>query len=168
LDKDTSGLMLVAKSRTAQTALQRLASDDAIEKEYLAIVAGKPPAAGLIDLAIDRDPWDARRVTVRDRGGVPSVTRFRRLRSVAVASDRHLSLLRCRLITGRTHQIRVHLAAKGWPIVGDAIYGIRHPDIQRQALHAWRVAFRHPVSEIEIDVTAPPPEDMAALLRAFE
>jgi 23S rRNA pseudouridine1911/1915/1917 synthase len=168
LDKDTSGLVLVAKTRAIQTALQRLSSDNAIDKEYLAIVAGKPPAAGLIDLAIDRDPWDARRVTVRDRGGVPSVTRFKRLRAVAIASDRYLSLVRCRLITGRTHQIRVHLAARGWPVVGDAAYGVRHPDIKRQALHAWRLAFRHPVSEVAIDVTAPPPEDMAALLRAFE
>ena len=84
---------------------------------------GKPPARGTIDLALDRDPWDARRVTVRDRGGMPSVTRFERLRTIVVGPGRQISLVRCRLITGRTHQIRVHLAAKGWPIVGDPVYG---------------------------------------------
>ncbi len=169
LDKDTSGLVLVAKTRTMHAALQRLATANGIDKEYLAIVAGKPPAAGLIDLAIDRDPWDARRVTVRDRGGVPSVTKFKRLRSVNIAPERYLSLLRCRLITGRTHQIRVHLAAKGWPIVGDATYGVKHEGIQRQALHAWRVAFRHPSSDEQVDVTAPPPEAICgAVTLAFE
>ena len=171
LDKGTSGLVLVAKSKSAFRALQQLANADGIEKEYLAIVAGKPPAKGTIDLALDRDPWDARRVTVRDRGGMPSVTKFERLRAVAVGQvgpAQHLSLVRCRLITGRTHQIRVHLAAKGWPIVGDGVYGVKWNGIERQALHAWRLAFQHPSAAAAIDVTAPPPPDMAALLRLFE
>jgi 23S rRNA pseudouridine1911/1915/1917 synthase len=168
LDKGTSGVVLVAKNKTTHTALQRLSNDDGITKEYLAIVAGKPPARGTIDLALDRDPWDARRVTVRDRGGVPSVTRFRRVRSVEVAPGRILSLVVCQLVTGRMHQIRVHLAAKGWPIVGDLTYGVKVPDLDRQALHASRIAFCHAQTGARVDVTAPPPEDMAALLRLFD
>jgi 23S rRNA pseudouridine1911/1915/1917 synthase len=190
LDRGTSGLVLVAKNKAAFAALQRLAHANAIEKDYLAIVAGKPPAKGTIDLALDRDPWDSRRVTVRDRGGVPSVTVFERLRSVGVGQVGRagqvgqvnalpapsarpappapvLSLVRCRLITGRMHQIRVHLAAKGWPIVGDATYGVKVQGLERQALHAWRLAFQHPTTGAAIDVTAPPPPDMEALVQAF-
>lgn len=168
LDKGTSGLVLVAKHKAMHSALQRLSHDDAIDKEYLAIVAGKPPARGTIDLALDRDPWDTRRVTVRDRGGVPSVTKFVRVRVVAVAPDRYLTLVRCRLITGRMHQIRVHLAARGWPIVGDATYGVKMTGLERQALHAWRLTFSHPSSGNHVEVTAPPPADMAAVLDRFD
>jgi 23S rRNA pseudouridine1911/1915/1917 synthase len=168
LDKGTSGLVLVAKRKAVHTALQQLSHENAIEKEYLAIVAGKPPARGTIDLALDRDPWDTRRVTVRDRGGVPSITRFTRVRHAAIGPDRHLSLVRCRLITGRMHQIRVHLAAKGWPIVGDSTYGVKMAGIDRQALHAWLLAFTHPSTGDRVDVSAPPPPDMAALLERFD
>ena len=179
LDKDTSGLVIVAKSREVQAALQRLGDRNLIEKDYLAIVAGKPPARGTIDLALDRDPWDARRVTVRDRGGVPSVTTFQRVRTLTIGQDRHVSLVQCRLITGRTHQIRVHLAAKGWPIIGDAVYGSGrrtlhasrlppHVAMARQALHAWRVAFPHPSSGESLVVTADLPADMQAVLDAAQ
>ena len=177
LDKGTSGLLLVAKSPEVQTALQRLGDRNEIEKDYLAIVAGRPPVKGTMDLALDRDPWDRRRVTVRDRGGVPSVTRFERLRSVAIAPEQWLSLVRCRLVTGRMHQIRVHLAAKGWPIVGDPMYGVTGlkpgpsriigPDqltLKRQALHAWRLGFPHPVTATRIELTAPIPADLQHLL----
>ena len=174
LDKDTSGVVLVAKAGEVQTALQRLGDRNQIEKDYLAIVTGRPPVKGTIDVALDRDPWDRRRVTVRDRGGVPSVTRFARVRSVETAPDQPVSLLKCRLVTGRMHQIRVHLAAKGWPIVGDATYGgpqFGRPRFDtpptRQALHAWRLAFTHPVSADRIDVTAPIPADMQQLLSVF-
>jgi 23S rRNA pseudouridine1911/1915/1917 synthase len=164
LDKDTSGLVLVAKSRAAHSALQRLGERQRIEKDYLAIVQGRPPARGTIDLALDRDPWDARRVTVRDRGGMRSVTAFTRVKSVRVAPRDVRSLVRCRLITGRTHQIRVHLAAKGWPILGDAVYGVKSPHIARQALHAWRLALPHLSTGADLELTAPLPPDMAALL----
>jgi 23S rRNA pseudouridine1911/1915/1917 synthase len=178
LDKGTSGLVLVAKSRAIHLALQRLNERNRMEKDYLAIVFGQPHARGTIDLALDRDPWDARRVTVRDRGGVPSVTVFERLRSIEIAPERTVSLVRCRLVTGRTHQIRVHLAAKGWPILGDAVYGTARkgsleqvPDglaIGRQALHAWRLLFPHPRHERTIDVSADLPADMQAVLAAAE
>lgn len=176
LDKGTSGLVLVAKSKAAQTALQRSGERNEIEKDYLAIVFGRPPGRGSIDLALDRDPWDRRRVTVRDRGGVPSVTRFERLQAAQIAPGRWQALVRCRLVTGRMHQIRVHLAAKGWPIVGDPVYRGQarrslalpgdpaQPTLHRQALHAWRLAFTHPVSAARVEVTAPIPADLQRLV----
>ena len=119
LDKLTSGIVLVTKRPAVYVLLQRAMAANRIDKDYLAIVCGRPtPPRGTIDLALDRDPWDRRRVTVTDRGGQPSVTKYERL-----ATTGTFSTVRCRLITGRTHQIRVHLAAKRWPIVGDATYG---------------------------------------------
>lgn len=166
LDKQTSGLVLVSKHPTVQAVLQRAAAALRIRKEYLAIVWGKPtPQRGTIDLALDRDPWDRRRVTVTDRGGQPAVTKYERMatspRDSASAAQR-FSLVRCQLITGRTHQIRVHLAAKGWPIVGDAVYGRPHA-FPRQALHAWRLTFPHPITRREVTIVAPLPEDMRQL-----
>jgi 23S rRNA pseudouridine1911/1915/1917 synthase len=173
LDKLTSGLVIVTKRPEIHAALQRAMSARRIDKDYLAIVWGKPsPPRGTIDLALDRDPWDRRRITVTDRGGQPSVTRYERLKT-----NTAFSIVRCRLITGRTHQIRVHLSAKGWPIVGDAVYGqktghqaIRPSGCQeiarsfpRQALHAWRTAFRQPRTGRELTIEAPLPEDMQAL-----
>ena len=158
LDKNTSGLVLITKRSAVYVALQRAMAANRIEKDYLAIVAGKPsPPRGTIDLALDRDPWDRRRVTVTDRGGQPSVTKYER-----IATTQAHSSVRCRLITGRTHQIRVHLAAKGWPIVGDATYG-KAAGFPRQALHAWRLRFRHPVTAKEMSLEAPIPADMREL-----
>jgi 23S rRNA pseudouridine1911/1915/1917 synthase len=173
LDKDTSGLVLVAKSGATHAALQRISAANGIEKDYLAIVTGKPPSKGTIDLALDRDPWDRRRVTVRDRGGMPSVTKFERLRTAAFDGGNYLSLVSCRLITGRMHQIRVHLAAKGWPIVGDRVYTARITSrplsvgIARQALHARRISFIHPSNDTRIDVTAPLSNDMQQLVDLY-
>ena len=167
LDKGTSGLVLVAKHKSVHAALQRLSNSHGIDKDYLAIVFGKPPARGTIDLGLDRDPWDRRRVTVRDRGGVNAVTQFERVRAVASGADAFMSLVRCRLVTGRMHQIRVHLSAKGWPIAGDATYGRKVAGMTRQALHAWRVAFTHPASGVRVDATAPVPADMERLLMLF-
>jgi 23S rRNA pseudouridine1911/1915/1917 synthase len=161
LDKLTSGIVLVTKRSTVYAALQRAMVANRIDKDYLAIVCGKPsPPRGTINLALDRDPWDRRRVTVTDRGGQPSVTKYERL-----ATTGAFSTVRCRLITGRTHQIRVHLAAKRWPIVGDPIYGSKTDIVKfpRQALHAWRLAFRHPTTGKELSIEAPIPGDMRAL-----
>lgn len=164
LDKDTSGLVLVAKSSGVQRTLQGAMQRNDVEKDYLAIVAGKPvPSRGTIDLALDRDPWDRRRVMVRDRGGQPSVTRYHRLSTTV---DAKCSLVRCRLITGRTHQIRVHLASKGWPIIGDRVYGVGDLRIGRQALHAWRLSFEHPRRSERLTLVAPVPEDMARVMAA--
>src|SRR6185436_7116339 len=178
LDKLTSGLIIVTKRSQIHGALQRAMAARRVDKDYLAIVRGKPsPQRGTIDLALDRDPWDRRRVTVTDRGGQPSITRYER-----VSTANGFSLVRCRLITGRTHQIRVHLAARHWPIVGDATYGSKstrlkpdttHPELDsvakfpRQALHSWRLAFRQPRTGRELMIEAPLPEDMSALAAAI-
>jgi 23S rRNA pseudouridine1911/1915/1917 synthase len=164
LDKFTSGAVLIATRPAVFSALQRAMRAHRIDKDYLAIVHGRPsPARGTIDAALDRDPWDRRRVAVTDRGGQPAVTRYERL---GVGSGARCSLVRCRLVTGRMHQIRVHLASKGWPIVGDATYGrgaagaIAFP---RQALHAWRISLAHPLTGATVEVTAPLPPDMKDL-----
>ena len=179
LDKHTSGVVLVTKRPAVHAALQRSMDARQVDKDYLAVVWGKPtPMRGTIDLALDRDPWDRRRITVTDRGGQPSVTRYER-----IATSSGFSLVRCRLITGRTHQIRVHLHAKGWPIVGDAAYGLRPGagrgdaadlgvtraikaanGFGRQALHAWRLAFRHPATGEALAIVAPLPDDMRGLI----
>lgn len=171
LDKLTSGLVLVTKRSEIYAALQRAMQARRIDKDYLAIVRGKPSARGTIDLALDRDPWDRRRITVTDRGGQPSITKYERL-----STSSGFSLLRCRLITGRTHQIRVHLAARDWPIVGDATYGPQSSPASpadaatafpRQALHSWRMSFRQPRTGRELVIEAPMPEDMRALAAAI-
>jgi 23S rRNA pseudouridine1911/1915/1917 synthase len=176
LDKLTSGIVLVTKRSGVHASLQRAMAANRIDKDYLAIVHGKPsPMRGTIDLALDRDPWDRRRVTVTDRGGQPSVTKYERLATTGTCS-----VVRCRLITGRTHQIRVHLAAKGWSIVGDAVYrDVRlkadttrrvadpTPPFPRQALHAWRLRFAHPRTGAELRLEAPIPDDMRTLAAAL-
>ncbi len=166
LDKMTSGVIVVAKRREVVVRLQGEMRAERIEKDYLALVHGHAtPRRGTIDLALDRDPWDRRKVTVTDRGGQRAVTHYERLAS---DGERH-SLLRCRLITGRMHQIRVHLAAKGWPLVGDSVYGRAGatPTFPRQALHAWRVAFTHPVTGERLDIVAPIPDDLQRLLESL-
>lgn len=178
LDKDTSGLLLVAKSGAVQTALQ--GDRVRLVKEYLAVVWGRPaPAYGVITHRLGRDALDRRRVVAVDSGAAAE-TRYRVLdRSRGAA--RGLSLVSCELVTGRTHQLRVHLAAQGWPIVGDPIYG--HPPrrrllavavdraaraFPRQALHAWRLAFTHPDTGRRLRFEAPVPPDMAAVMVVAE
>jgi 23S rRNA pseudouridine1911/1915/1917 synthase len=174
LDKLTSGAVLVAKTTEAHARLQRALSSVFSEKSYLAIVHGRvSPVNGTIDLPLQRDPADRRRVVIARGEGLRSVTRYERLDQVVEAGVA-LATVRCRLETGRMHQLRVHLSARGWPIVGDAKYGGDgrertrgdHPAaaFPRQALHAWRLRFRHPFSSEEIDVTAPIPVDIARLI----
>lgn len=178
LDKDTTGAVVVAKAPAVHAALARAASRGAIEKDYLAIVFGKPARRRWrIRLPLGRDPLDRRRVVVC-ADGRESVTEVERL-AVSRGPQRGLALLRCRLVTGRTHQVRVHLQACGLPLVGDPVYGearwgaVKDEGLasalrtfRRQALHAWRVAFRHPENGAPVEVIAPLPDDMAALLAA--
>ena len=180
LDKWTSGLLLVAKTAVVHAALQRTLADRGSIKEYLALVYGDVrPERGQISLRLSRDRVDRRRVAASTSTGAFSLTTYERVAAIE-APDTTLSLLRCRLGTGRTHQIRVHLAARGWPIVGDPMYGeprwgaVADPTVSvalaafpRQALHASRVAFQHPVTGERIDVESPPPDDMRRILEAL-
>lgn len=179
LDKLTSGLVLVARSPRAHAALQRALASPASDKDYLAVVYGRVPGTrGTIDLRLARDVEDRRRVVASSARGAASLTRYERLSRVA-APRAGLALVRCRLTTGRMHQIRVHLAARGWPVVGDPVYGeprwtrVSDPALAaalrafpRQALHAWRVGFPHPMTGARVVVEAPVPADMAGLLHA--
>jgi 23S rRNA pseudouridine1911/1915/1917 synthase len=161
LDKDTSGLVVVALSSGTHAALQRYAAAGDVRKEYLAVVDAAPsPRSGRITLALARDPNDRRRV-VATPGGAPSETQYE-----VVASSPGRSLVRCELVTGRTHQIRVHLSSKGWPITGDRLYGGAPEAIGRQALHAWRVTMPHPATGVPLSIEAPLPEDINALLQS--
>jgi 23S rRNA pseudouridine1911/1915/1917 synthase len=160
LDKDTSGLVVMALTPAVHAALQRDQTAGRISKAYLAVVQGSPdPARGSIVLPLGRDVIDRRRVVVTDTGA-PSETRYETL---AVLPDGR-SLLRCELVTGRTHQIRVHLASRGWPILGDALYGVAHATLARQALHAWRVQLLHPITRLPIEFHAAVPGDMRPLI----
>ena len=156
LDKDTSGVMVVAKTQLANTALTAAFAARDLDRAYLALVWGLPnPLAGEIEGAIGRDRRDRKRMAVVTRNGKPALTRYRTLRTWQAA----VALLECRLATGRTHQIRVHLASRGNPVVGDPLYLRRVPaaartlpepvrhrllDFPRQALHAARLGFAHP------------------------
>jgi len=157
LDKDTSGVVLVALSPGAHARIQRDSRAGRVTKQYLAVVCGAPrPPEGIIALPLRHDPADRRRIVTAE-DGAPSQTRYR-----VVSSGDAYSLVQCELMTGRTHQIRVHLAARGWPIVGDRTYGAPDPLIDRQALHAWRVALPHRAGEHRV-IEAPLPADMQRL-----
>jgi 23S rRNA pseudouridine1911/1915/1917 synthase len=176
LDRETSGVLLVAKTQAVHGGLARTLRGPNARKEYLAVVYGRTPAAkGRVELKILCDPEDrTRRITSKEEGQA-SVTLWERL----AEADGPLTLLRCRLMTGRTHQIRVHLESQGLPIVGDPVYGEPRwkgiadadraaacRDFPRQALHAWHLAFVHPVTREPLEIFAPPPADLQGLLEA--
>ncbi len=176
LDRDTSGVMVVAKTEQALATLSAAFAARDIERAYVALVWGLPnPPAGEIEGAIGRDPRDRKRMALVTRGGKPALTRYRTLGVFHAA----ISLLECRLATGRTHQIRVHLSAGGHPVVGDPVYLRRIPaasrsvpeparslllDFPRQALHAAMLGFRHPASGAELRFESPLPADLKSLL----
>ncbi|HUR36012.1 MAG TPA: RluA family pseudouridine synthase [Vicinamibacterales bacterium] len=179
LDKLTSGALIVAKSGDAHARLQRVLASALSEKSYLAVVYGPvDPDRGTIELRLRRHPDDRRRVIATPRDGAVSVTRFERLAEIDCAGCT-VTLVRCQLLTGRMHQVRVHMAARGWPLVGDAKYGeprwercrdaelrSRLETFPRQALHAWRLSFVHPFTMERIAVVAPVPQDVRELMAA--
>ncbi len=184
IDKDTSGLLVVAKSDIAHRSLAEQFAEHAIERRYLALVHGVPdPAeprlAGLAGIAwepggvlritgnIGRHPGDRKRMAVLSAAGKPAVTRARVLERFPTAA-----FVECRLETGRTHQIRVHMAFAGHPLVGDAVYGRRKAEgalagFPRQALHAASLGFRHPATGAAVRFESGLPADMEALLAAL-
>src|SRR5690606_38198903 len=173
LDKDTSGVMVVARTLQAQSALVAQLSARAVHRQYLAVVVGALVSGGTVDAPIDRNPRDRLRMAVREDGR--EATTHYRLQE----RFRAHTALECRLETGRTHQIRVHMAHLKHPIVGDALYGgaLKLPraaldslvdalrGFRRQALHAQVLEFVHPATGEPLRCEAPVPEDMQALIR---
>ena len=174
IDKDTSGLLVVAKSDAAHEGLARQFADHSIERAYSAVVAGHPvPLAGTVRGAIARSTTNRKKmalVDARDEGrrGKHAVTHYRTLEQLDSAA-----LVECRLETGRTHQVRVHMASIGHPLLGDPVYGRSFPRLrpilsrlgfQRQALHARELGFIHPVSNENMHFTSPLPADLGALI----
>ena len=160
LDKDTSGLLVVARSEEAHRRLANLVRRRELERTYLALVAGRPRSrAGRIEAPIGRDRADATRISLDADTPRAAVTHFELDR----LWPRH-ALLRVRLETGRMHQIRVHLEAIELPVVGDPVYGVPDPALGRQFLHAARLAFPHPLTGERIDVESPLPADLQAYL----
>jgi 23S rRNA pseudouridine1911/1915/1917 synthase len=165
LDRDTSGLLVVARSDEVHRRLQAALRARAIEREYLALVQGRPPArTGTIEAPIGRDPRVRTRMAV---GG--DFPREARTRFVLERTIGGFSLLRLRLDTGRTHQIRVHMQAIGHPVAGDPEYGAAGVlGLHRQFLHAARLAFPHPISAAPIEVSSPLPRDLREALERAE
>jgi 23S rRNA pseudouridine1911/1915/1917 synthase len=160
LDRDTSGLLVVARSEEAHRRLQKLVRRRALERTYLALVRGEPRSwRGTIDAPIGRDRSEPTKQSLDTDTPRPAVTHFEVERLLG-----RNALLRVRLETGRTHQIRVHLAAIDLPVVGDTVYGVREPGLRRQFLHATRLAFPHPFSGERVQVESPLPADLAAFL----
>jgi 23S rRNA pseudouridine1911/1915/1917 synthase len=163
LDRDTSGLLVVARSAEAHRRLRRLVQKRELEREYLALVRGLPRSRrGRIEAPIGRDRLTPFRQSLDTENPREAVTNF----EVEELFARH-ALLRVRLETGRTHQIRVHLAAIDLPVVGDAVYGVPEPALGRQFLHAARLAFPHPFTGARIDVPSPLPPELDRFLSAL-
>ncbi len=164
LDRDTSGLLVVARSERAHRRLQRMLRERQIDRRYLSLVHGRTPPALTVDRPVGRDPRVRTRMSTRAVEGREAVTHLRLLEDLAA-----FSLIEARLETGRTHQIRVHLEAVGHPVVGDPVYG-RRPEtlgLERQFLHSARLAFPHPETGEPIEVESPLPADLkGALARA--
>ena len=172
LDKDTSGIILVAKNDAAHRALQAQFQARTVRKTYWALVYGLlSPAQGEIVASIGRDPRDRKRMAVVQSGGRPAATRYKTLDSYRIpATGERLSWLACHPLTGRTHQIRVHLAYVKHPIVGDEVYCTRRKTAvrcPRMFLHAERISFRLPSTGEETEFSAPLPADLHAVLAAL-
>jgi 23S rRNA pseudouridine1911/1915/1917 synthase len=173
LDKDTSGLLVVAKDDRTHRALQNQFRGRSVRKVYLAVVLGRLSGQGVIDRPVGRHPVDRKRMAVDAPRARPAVTRWKTLQELAGAT-----LVQAHLETGRTHQLRVHLASLGHPIVGDPVYGgiprargVADARVRRrlqketsQALHAWKLGFRHPHSGEELHFEAPLPDAMTRLI----
>jgi len=163
LDRDTSGLLVVAKSDEAHRRLSKLVRRRALEREYLALVRGRPRSrSGRIEAAIGRDRHEPTRISLDTDTPRDAVTHFE-----VEETWPEQALLRVRLETGRTHQIRVHLAAIDLPVVGDPVYGAADPALGRQFLHAAHLAFPHPFGHGRVEADSPLPPDLQGYLDAL-
>ena len=168
LDQDTSGLIVVAKSQAAMDGLvQAFSSHRNIEKTYLAVCHGRPRLdAGRIENLIGRHPVDRKRMAIVGKNGKVAITNWR----VFDCNRPQSTAVECKIETGRTHQIRVHMASLGCPVIGDMVYGKSaldkklDPVPMRQMLHAWKLKLWHPVKRVEVAFEAPVPEDMKQYL----
>ena len=168
LDQYTSGLIVIAKSDPAMEGLTKaFAGHKSVEKTYLAVCHGRPRLnAGRIENLIGRHPVDRKRMAIVEKNGKVAITNWR----ARPLADGRLSLMECRIETGRTHQIRVHMASLGCPVIGDQVYGKTAldkrlvPVPERQMLHAWKLKLYHPVKGVPMDFTAPVPDDMKVYL----
>jgi 23S rRNA pseudouridine1911/1915/1917 synthase len=179
LDKDTSGLLVAAKNDAAHAGLASQFEAHSLDRAYLALVWGSPlPPRGTIEGNIGRSERNRKKMAVLKRGGRAARTHYRVMEHLA---NNSWSLIECRLETGRTHQIRVHLTARGYTVVGDQVYGGSRRNSaktlpekataalenwNRQALHAYRLGFKHPISGERVELESDPPEDMQALIAA--
>jgi len=163
LDLGTSGVMVIAKHIKAHERMSMLFKTRSVKKEYLALVWGCPKkVSGLIDMPIGRDSRNRLRMAITPKGK-RAITRYE-----VLWTRNGFSLIRCRIFTGRTHQIRVHLKSLGCPVVGDKLYAPRREgifDSERIFLHAWRLAFPHPVTGVDVSFRSPLPEDLISVLQ---
>ena len=173
IDKDTSGLLVVAKNDVTHEGLARQFAAHSIDRRYLAIVNGLPLAIhGTVDAPLARSAANRKKIAIVPEGrGKRAVTQWRRLETL-----RDAALVECRLETGRTHQVRVHMASIGHPLVGDPVYGrsgkthgtiLKELQFQRQALHAAELGFTHPVTKAQLSFSSPMPKDMQELFNAL-
>jgi len=173
IDKDTSGLLVVAKTDVAHEGLARQFAAHSVERRYLAIVSGLPKAAqGTVEAALARSAANRKKIAiVKDGRGKRAVTHWRKLEAL-----RDAALVECRLETGRTHQVRVHMASIGHPLIGDPTYGrptkshrdlLKELDFHRQALHAAELGFSHPVTKARLSFDSALPSDMQELFAAL-
>ncbi len=184
LDKDTSGLMVAAKTARAHASLTRQFAERAVDRAYTAVVWGVPrPAAGKIEGAIGRSPRNRKKMAVVGRGGKPALTRYKLVRAFGNSAGGIASVVECRLATGRTHQIRVHMAHVGHALIGDPLYGRntvarrtklpadlreRVAGFERQALHAHLIGFAHPANHERLTFESPLSIDISMLIDSLE
>ena len=161
IDMDTTGVLIACKNDAAHVSIAAQLRDHSVTRRYYAVVHGRPPQEGCIDAPIGRNPYDRKKMAVNEKNGKPAVTHYRVLEQF-----KDTAWIECRLETGRTHQIRVHMSSIGYPLLGDTVYGrAKEPyPLQGQTLHAWILGFVHPSTGEYMEFTAPLPDYFSELL----